>query len=93
MHTEKEKGMGFFSKLLKKTPVNVTAHILDPDGVYQTKLWVGGSDVSDENASRLADGKNSIIRDIAPNAAYTVRFHTPDCPGCTSCFAYAENII
>jgi hypothetical protein len=53
--------MGLFSKLLKKTPENVTAHILDPNSGYQTESWTVGSDVSDDTVSRLADGTNIYV--------------------------------
>ena len=53
--------MGLFSKLLKKTPTDVTAHILDPNDGYQTESWAVGSDVSDDTVSRLADGTNLYV--------------------------------
>lgn len=53
--------MGIFSNILKKTPVNVTAHILDPKSGYQTQIWTVGTDISNDTVSRLADGTNIYV--------------------------------
>lgn len=45
MHAKWREAMGFFSKLLRKTPENVTAHIINPNSGYQTKSWTVGTDV------------------------------------------------
>jgi len=63
--------MNIFSKLLKKTPKNITANILDPDGVYQIKLWTVGSEVSSENVSRLSDGKNIYVVQVYETGGVT----------------------
>jgi len=56
--------MGLFSKLLKKKPANVTAHILDPNHEYQTESWAVGADISDDTVSRLADGTNVYVVNV-----------------------------
>ncbi len=53
--------MGFFNKLLRKTPENVTAHIINPNSGYQTESWTVGTDVSEDTVSRLADGENIYV--------------------------------
>jgi len=53
--------MGLFSKLLKKTPKNVTAHIHDQDSGYRTESWAVGSDVSEDVVSRFADGTDLYV--------------------------------
>lgn len=53
--------MGFFSKLLRKRPVNMTAHILDPISGYLIQTWAVGSEDSDDTMLRLADGTNIYV--------------------------------
>lgn len=53
--------MSLLSKLLNKTPENVTAHIIDPVQGYQTESWTVGSDVSVDTVSRLAAGAKLYV--------------------------------
>jgi len=55
------KAMGFFNKLLRKTPENVTAHIINPNSGYQTEYWKVGTDISEDAVSRLAEGENIYV--------------------------------